>query len=169
MRAGGVTNAIVTSSLLESVWFRPFKVVEMQNWFYLFYFSLLYESTWLLIRSKFYCTMWSEICIFNFQVESADLIAYGLIPEFIGRFAILVSLSALTEDQLVEVTTKALVFGFTALHVLLILSTRYFTRKKFLITCNRINPLLDFTELTVPMHWVKWHLMSTQTFCKSFG
>lgn len=37
------------------------------------------------------------------QVESADLIAYGLIPEFIGRFPILVSLSALTEDQLVQV------------------------------------------------------------------
>ncbi|XP_062020299.1 CLP protease regulatory subunit CLPX3, mitochondrial isoform X1 [Rosa rugosa] len=57
MRAGGVTNAILTSSLLESV-------------------------------------------------ESADLIAYGLIPEFIGRFAILVSLSALTEDQLVQVLTE---------------------------------------------------------------
>ncbi|KAK4391353.1 CLP protease regulatory subunit CLPX3, mitochondrial [Sesamum angolense] len=54
MRAGGVIDAAVTSSLLESV-------------------------------------------------ESSDLIAYGLIPEFIGRFPILVSLSALTEDQLVEV------------------------------------------------------------------
>lgn len=54
MRAGGVTNAAITSSLLESV-------------------------------------------------ESADLIAYGLIPEFIGRFPILVSLAALTEDQLVRV------------------------------------------------------------------
>ncbi|CAK7340036.1 unnamed protein product [Dovyalis caffra] len=54
MRGGGVTNAAVTSSLLESV-------------------------------------------------ESADLIAYGLIPEFIGRFPILVSLAALTEDQLVRV------------------------------------------------------------------
>ncbi|XP_024439320.2 CLP protease regulatory subunit CLPX3, mitochondrial isoform X1 [Populus trichocarpa] len=54
MRAGGVTNAAITSSLLESV-------------------------------------------------ESADLIAYGLIPEFIGRFPILVSLAALTEDQLVKV------------------------------------------------------------------
>lgn len=39
----------------------------------------------------------------HLQVESADLIAYGLIPEFIGRFPILVSLSALTEDQLVQV------------------------------------------------------------------
>ncbi|KAF5741959.1 ATP-dependent Clp protease ATP-binding subunit clpX-like mitochondrial [Tripterygium wilfordii] len=57
MRAGGVTDASVTSSLLESV-------------------------------------------------ESADLIAYGLIPEFIGRFPILVGLSALTEDQLVRVLTE---------------------------------------------------------------
>nr|GLL42450.1 CLP protease regulatory subunit CLPX1, mitochondrial-like [Ipomoea trifida] len=57
MRTGGVTNASVTSSLLESV-------------------------------------------------ESSDLIAYGLIPEFIGRFPILVSLSALTEDQLVQVLTE---------------------------------------------------------------
>lgn len=57
MRAGGLTNAAVTSSLLESV-------------------------------------------------ESSDLIAYGLIPEFIGRFPVLVSLSALTEDQLVQVLTE---------------------------------------------------------------
>ncbi|KAI4340923.1 hypothetical protein MLD38_025714 [Melastoma candidum] len=39
-------------------------------------------------------------------VESSDLIAYGLIPEFVGRFPILVSLSALTENQLVEVLTE---------------------------------------------------------------
>ena len=45
----------------------------------------------------------SKINISNFQVESADLIAYGLIPEFIGRFPILISLSALTEDQLMQV------------------------------------------------------------------
>ncbi|KAM3762780.1 hypothetical protein ACB098_01G371500 [Castanea mollissima] len=57
MRTGGSTNAVVTSSLLESV-------------------------------------------------ESSDLIAYGLIPEFVGRFPILVSLSALNEDQLVQVLTK---------------------------------------------------------------
>uniref|UniRef100_A0A7N0RC25 Uncharacterized protein n=1 Tax=Kalanchoe fedtschenkoi TaxID=63787 RepID=A0A7N0RC25_KALFE len=54
MRAGGVTSAAVTSTLLESV-------------------------------------------------ESSDLIAYGLIPEFIGRFPILVSLTALTEEQLIQV------------------------------------------------------------------
>ncbi|XP_059447320.1 CLP protease regulatory subunit CLPX2, mitochondrial-like isoform X1 [Corylus avellana] len=57
MRSGGLTNAVVTSSLLESV-------------------------------------------------ESGDLIAYGLIPEFVGRFPILVSLSALNEDQLVQVLTE---------------------------------------------------------------
>lgn len=37
------------------------------------------------------------------QVESRDLISYGLIPEFIGRFPVIVSLSALDEDQLVQV------------------------------------------------------------------
>ncbi|OQU85163.1 CLP protease regulatory subunit CLPX1, mitochondrial [Sorghum bicolor] len=57
MRAGGISSAQVTSSLLESV-------------------------------------------------ESGDLIAYGLIPEFIGRFPILVSLAALNEDQLVQVLTE---------------------------------------------------------------
>ncbi|WVZ76760.1 hypothetical protein U9M48_024702 [Paspalum notatum var. saurae] len=40
------------------------------------------------------------------SVESGDLIAYGLIPEFVGRFPILVSLSSLSEDQLVEVLTE---------------------------------------------------------------
>ncbi|KAJ4850806.1 CLP protease regulatory subunit clpx1, mitochondrial [Turnera subulata] len=39
-------------------------------------------------------------------VESSDLVAYGLIPEFVGRFPILVSLSALTEDQLVQILTE---------------------------------------------------------------
>ncbi|KAL0917679.1 hypothetical protein M5K25_012759 [Dendrobium thyrsiflorum] len=57
MRTGRISNAIVTSALLESV-------------------------------------------------ESSDLIAYGLIPEFVGRFPILVSLSALNEDQLVQVLTE---------------------------------------------------------------
>ncbi|WOL04469.1 CLP protease regulatory subunit CLPX1, mitochondrial-like [Canna indica] len=40
------------------------------------------------------------------SVESSDLIAYGLIPEFIGRFPVLVSLSSLNEDQLVQVLTE---------------------------------------------------------------
>ncbi|WOL00810.1 CLP protease regulatory subunit CLPX1, mitochondrial isoform X1 [Canna indica] len=40
------------------------------------------------------------------SVEAGDLVAYGLIPEFVGRFPILASLSSLNEDQLVEVLTK---------------------------------------------------------------
>ncbi|GMH05527.1 hypothetical protein Nepgr_007367 [Nepenthes gracilis] len=39
-------------------------------------------------------------------VESDDLIAYGLIPEFVGRFSILVTLSALNEDQLVKALSE---------------------------------------------------------------
>ncbi|KAJ4726663.1 CLP protease regulatory subunit like [Melia azedarach] len=57
MRAGGVTDAAVASSLMETV-------------------------------------------------ESGDLISYGLIPEFVGRFPVLVSLSALTENQLVQVLSE---------------------------------------------------------------
>lgn len=37
------------------------------------------------------------------KVESSDLIAHGLIPEFVGRFPVLVSLEALTEDELCRV------------------------------------------------------------------
>nr|KAJ0223644.1 hypothetical protein LSAT_V11C200062580 [Lactuca sativa] len=33
------------------------------------------------------------------EVESSDLIAYGLIPEFVGRFPILDNLLALTKPQ----------------------------------------------------------------------
>ncbi|KAG8368926.1 hypothetical protein BUALT_Bualt15G0097200 [Buddleja alternifolia] len=40
------------------------------------------------------------------HVESGDLTAYGLIPEFVGRFPVVVSLSALHEDQLVQVLTE---------------------------------------------------------------
>ncbi|XP_062227921.1 CLP protease regulatory subunit CLPX1, mitochondrial-like isoform X2 [Phragmites australis] len=40
------------------------------------------------------------------SVESGDLVRYGLIPEFIGRLPILLSLAALNEDQLVQVLTK---------------------------------------------------------------
>lgn len=78
MRSGGLTNAVVTSSLLESV------------------------------RTNFYMPTHNkfEHCIhifFLFQADSGDLVAYGLIPEFIGRFPILVSSSALDEDQLLKV------------------------------------------------------------------
>ena len=49
------------------------------------------------------------------QVESGDLVSYGLIPEFIGRFPILVSLLALNEDQLVQVnfSENSTLFSFS--------------------------------------------------------
>ncbi|CAL8462417.1 g1950 [Coccomyxa elongata] len=40
------------------------------------------------------------------QVEQTDLINYGLIPEFVGRFPIISSLQALTEEELIEVLTR---------------------------------------------------------------
>jgi ATP-dependent Clp protease ATP-binding subunit ClpX len=39
------------------------------------------------------------------QVEHADLINYGLIPEFVGRLPVIVSLQELSEDELVQVLT----------------------------------------------------------------
>ena len=40
------------------------------------------------------------------QVETEDLIRYGLIPEFIGRVPITVALKSLTEDDLVRIMTE---------------------------------------------------------------
>jgi len=40
------------------------------------------------------------------QAEPSDLISFGLIPEFVGRFPTVVSTHGLTEDQLVEVMTE---------------------------------------------------------------
>ncbi|KAK9863568.1 hypothetical protein WJX84_009042 [Apatococcus fuscideae] len=37
------------------------------------------------------------------QTEQADLISYGLIPEFVGRFPVIAALKALTEDELITV------------------------------------------------------------------
>lgn len=62
----------------------------------------LTKSTGLLLfNDQLALTGWN-ITLF-WQVESSDLIAYGLIPEFVGRFPIIVSLSALTENQLIQV------------------------------------------------------------------
>jgi len=40
---------------------------------------------------------------FSAKSESDDLIAYGLIPEFIGRLPIIVGLTDLGEERLVQV------------------------------------------------------------------
>ena len=52
------------------------------------------------------------------QVEARDLIKFGLIPEFCGRFPVNVSLNSLSEDMLVKILTEpqnALVLQFKAL------------------------------------------------------
>lgn len=86
MRSAKLTDSVVTSSLLESVSLNIIGICTLP--FYNVSNSLI---------------IW--FVIVHFQVESSDLIAYGLIPEFIGRFPILLSLSALTEDQLCKVTS----------------------------------------------------------------
>ena len=40
------------------------------------------------------------------EVKPEDLIKYGLIPEFVGRFSMITSVSSLTEDQLVKILTE---------------------------------------------------------------
>jgi ATP-dependent Clp protease ATP-binding subunit ClpX len=40
------------------------------------------------------------------QVEAQDVIKYGVIPEFMGRFPIIVGLDSLTKSQLVQVLTE---------------------------------------------------------------
>ncbi len=42
----------------------------------------------------------------NLLVEPEDLLAYGLIPEFIGRLPVTANLAPLTEDELVSVLTE---------------------------------------------------------------
>ena len=42
-------------------------------------------------------------CKVTQKVEHMDMINYGLIPEFVGRFPVLASLEALSEEQLIEV------------------------------------------------------------------
>jgi len=86
MRAGGVTNAAVASNLMETVGLFISSLTKCWEFFYLFWFVSKFKMRCLLL-----------------QVESSDLIAYGLIPEFVGRFPVLVSLSALTENQLMQV------------------------------------------------------------------
>lgn len=40
------------------------------------------------------------------DVESRDLMNYGMIPEFVGRFPVLVSLNTLDKDSLVKILTE---------------------------------------------------------------
>ncbi|WMY97393.1 MAG: ATP-dependent Clp protease ATP-binding subunit ClpX [Arsenophonus sp.] len=40
------------------------------------------------------------------KIEPEDLIKFGLIPEFVGRFPIIATLNALTEKELIQILTK---------------------------------------------------------------
>ena len=40
------------------------------------------------------------------EVESRDLVSYGMIPEFIGRFPVNVALTSLNQDMLVRILTE---------------------------------------------------------------
>ena len=40
------------------------------------------------------------------RVESRDLMSYGMIPEFVGRFPVTVSLMSLNRDSLVDILTE---------------------------------------------------------------
>ena len=40
------------------------------------------------------------------HAEPEDLVSYGLIPEFIGRFPLLVSTTGLSKDEMMQVLTK---------------------------------------------------------------
>ena len=40
------------------------------------------------------------------EVETGDIVSYGLIPEFVGRFPVCVPLTALGEKELVDILTK---------------------------------------------------------------
>ena len=40
------------------------------------------------------------------QVEARDLIGYGMIPEFVGRLPVLVSINSLDENALVTILTE---------------------------------------------------------------
>lgn len=51
-------------------------------------------------------------------MEAQDLISFGMIPEFVGRFPIITSFHSLTEQMLIEILTlpkNALVPQFQAL------------------------------------------------------
>ena len=48
-----------------------------------------------------------HLCSFRmFQVEARDLIEFGMIPEFVGRFPMVVSFHSLNEDMLVKILTE---------------------------------------------------------------
>lgn len=95
MRSSGASCPMVTSSLLELVSICSIFFLH-QSYETVFHVSIIVP-----------CILINGIIQLHWQVESGDLVRYGLIPEFIGRLPILVSLAALNEGQLVQVACSA--------------------------------------------------------------
>lgn len=77
------------------------------------------------------------------QVEARDLIEFGMIPEFVGRFPVISSFNSLTENMLVEILTKpknALVPQFQALFNMDKVGVYYALAKVFFF--EQVNSLL---------------------------
>jgi len=45
-----------------------------------------------------------SLCFFNYQAR--DLIEFGMIPEFVGRFPVITPLHSLSQDMLVRILTE---------------------------------------------------------------
>jgi len=78
------------------------------------------------------------------QVEARDLIEFGMIPEFVGRFPVISSFNSLTENMLVEILTKpknALVPQFQALFNMDKVGVYYALAKVFFFV-EQVNSLL---------------------------
>ena len=76
------------------------------------------------------------------QVESRDLISYGMIPEFVGRLPLVVSLEYLNEGMLVEILTKpqnALVKQYKILFDIDGVRERERAREREITYSNRLN------------------------------
>lgn len=48
----------------------------------------------------------SKSSTLNYEIEDTDLIEYGMIPEFVGRFQMIAKLDALTESDLVRIISE---------------------------------------------------------------
>lgn len=116
MRSGLLTKAVTASSLLESVSINysyyllsGFQHCDFSSYFFFlnritsvfWNFAVSLVGTCIYFGNQY--NFVSDVIEILLQAESGDLMAYGLIPEFVGRFPILVSLSSLNERQLIQV------------------------------------------------------------------
>ena len=108
MRSSGASSPMVTSSLVESVRVLSFFLNQCQG-------------TVVCVSKVVPHIFINWIIHLHWQVESGDLVRYGLIPEFIGRLPILVSLAALNEGQLVQVAPANAEFSLLLYSMLLTL------------------------------------------------